>query len=146
MAFGLMRVVIEDSPASMQGLSHAPAQKGQGGDKSRVKGHLVPLPTKVVKSKGLKEGGMGLAHTVLFLLILSSFPMGSLLGDDTFLLFLFGPQSPSKITSSPFHFLLRPSRALICKLVFQAGDLERNGHQGGRELCGCCKQGWERLS
>lgn len=89
MAFGLMRVVIEDSPASLQGLPRAPAQKGQGGDKGRVKGHLVPPPTKEVKSKGLEEGGEGFAHTVLFLLILSPFPMGSLLGGDTFLLFLF---------------------------------------------------------
>lgn len=112
MAFGLMRVVIEDSPASMQGLPHAPALKGQGGDKGRVKGHLVPPLTKEVKSKGLKEENMGLAHTVLFLLILSPFPMRSLLGGDTFLLFPFTLQSPSKITSSPFRFLLRPSREL----------------------------------
>lgn len=57
MPFGFMRVVIEDSPLSIQGLPHAYTQRGQGGEMGRGKGHIVPPPTKEVKSKGRKEEG-----------------------------------------------------------------------------------------
>lgn len=49
---------IKHSPSFMWGLPHAPEPREQGGDKGRIKGHLVPLPTKK-KSKGSKGKGHG---------------------------------------------------------------------------------------
>lgn len=55
MPFGLMKVVIEDSPVSMQGLPHVPAERGQGGEGTGQREGPPCSPTKEVKSKERKE-------------------------------------------------------------------------------------------